>query len=66
MSLDEIKAVFTDSYPVAVDFSQNEYDAQKVEISRLARESGYRFVGYRLARAVFTTKPTPAQQEEMS
>lgn len=48
----------------AVDFPQAEYERDKAEMDRIAEQNGYRLAGFRLQRAVFTTKPI--KQEEMS
>lgn len=49
--------VFTAAHPKPVDFPQSEYEANVIEIDVAATEAGYRLAGYRLRRAVFTTKP---------
>ena len=47
---------FAKSYPKAIDFPQAEYEREKTEFDRIAAEYGYRLAGFRLQRAVFTTK----------
>lgn len=53
----EFKAFFTEAHPVAVDFAEADYRANEAEVSKIARDCGYRLAGIRLGRAVFTTKP---------
>jgi hypothetical protein len=45
-----------------VDFLNEEYEANQVEIDAIAAEEGYRLSGVRLAYAVFTTKKTPGDR----
>jgi hypothetical protein len=49
-------SLFSESYPRAVDVDQDEYKANQAEFDAAALASGYRLAGYRLSRAVFTTK----------
>lgn len=48
---------FLASFPKAIDIAQKEYEAAKAEWDSAAASSGYRLAGFRLDRAVFTTKP---------
>jgi len=48
--------LFADAYPRAVDVDQGEYEANKADYDAAATASGYRLAGYRLERAVFTSK----------
>jgi hypothetical protein len=47
---------FAGKYPKPVDFQQAEFEANSQEMTRIALEAGYQFVGFRLGRAVFSTK----------
>lgn len=47
---------FQSKYPKAVDFLESTYRHDRDEIDMAAYEAGYRFAGYRLGFAVFTTK----------
>lgn len=51
-----INGYFSGAYPKALDFSQVDYEAKKDIFDRIAAQHGYRLAGYRLGRAVFTTK----------
>lgn len=57
MTADQIEDVFKAAKPRAVDFPESEYKAMDSEIDAMARKHGYRLAGYRLGRAVFTSKP---------
>ena len=48
--------LFADAYPQAVDIPQGDYEAMQAEYDAAALASGYRLAGFRLERAVFTTK----------
>lgn len=48
--------LFNRAYPKAVDFVESEYLRDKEAADSAALSAGYRFAGYRLGRAVFTTK----------
>lgn len=48
--------VFAENYPIAVDFLREIYDADQSRFDEAASKAGYRFVGYRLGYAVFSTK----------
>lgn len=48
--------LFAESYPRAVDIDENIYKADQAEYDAAATASGYRLAGFRLHRAVFTTK----------
>lgn len=50
-------AFFTSAHPKAVDLPQAEYDQNKAAVDAAADAAGYRLAGFRLQRAVFTTKP---------
>lgn len=50
-------AVFADAYPRAVDIPQSVYHAEKDAYDAAATAAGYRLAGFRLERAVFSTKP---------
>lgn len=47
---------FQAKHPKAVDFLESAYRQDRDEIDLTANEAGYRFAGYRLGFAVFTTK----------
>lgn len=53
----DFKAAFVDAHPMSVDFAEQDYRALEAEVSGIAHDMGYRLAGYRLGRAVFTTKP---------
>lgn len=48
---------FAKAFPKALDFHESEYKQHEQEILRAATENGYRLAGFRLRRAVFTSKP---------
>lgn len=48
--------IFAESYPKAVDIDQGDYQADQAAYDAAALASGYRLAGFRLERAVFTTK----------
>lgn len=56
MTEDQATEAFTAAHPRALDFPQAEYEADKGLVDRVAADQGYRLAGYRLNRAVFTTK----------
>jgi hypothetical protein len=64
MTLEEIEAAFKAHYPKAVDFRMYEYDDRAADIAQLAQAHGYRFAGYRLERAVFSTKPARGELQK--
>lgn len=67
MTLIECKAAFAAAHPKPVDFHEADFYALQPAISDAAAVFGYRLAGFRLKRAVFTTKAAiPPQQEEMS
>lgn len=51
-----IAAVFCAAHPKAIDFPQKEYEAEKDDFDSIASEFGYQLAGFRLERAVFSTK----------
>ncbi len=51
-----IAAVFCAAQPKSVDFPQPEYEAEKADFDSIGADFGYRLAGFRLQRAVFTTK----------
>lgn len=53
MSYDKL---FSDAYPKVVDMPEAEYRANKGSVETAAINHGYRLRGFRLNRAVFTTK----------
>ncbi len=53
----QVDAAFAKFSGKAIDFPQSEYDRNKAEFDRIAGQNGYRLAGYRLDRAVFTSKP---------
>ncbi len=48
--------LFAESYPRAVDINEDDYRAKQAEYDAAATASGYRLAGFRLHRAVFSTK----------
>jgi len=52
-----ITLTFQSANGKAVDFSEAEYNAHLSEFSEVAQRFDYRLAGYRLNRAVFTSKP---------
>ena len=48
--------IFAKAHPRAVDVSESEYLKAKDEADAAAAKAGYRLAGFRLGRAVFTTK----------
>lgn len=48
---------FEKRFPKAIDFLELEYLKARTEIDEAAVAAGYRFAGWRLGRAVFSTKP---------
>lgn len=56
MTEQAINGHFSAAHPRALDFSQVDYEAKKDIFDRIAAQHGYRLAGYRLGRAVFTTK----------
>ena len=59
MTAEEFDAKLQAAYPKAVDFLRPEYDADASAFELIASARGYMFKGYRLERAVFSTKPGP-------
>ncbi len=53
----QVDAALAKAAGKAVDFPQAEYERNKAEFDRLAEQHGYRLAGFRLDRAVFTSKP---------
>lgn len=53
----QVDLAFARSQPRAVDFTQAEYEGDKEQFEEIAVKHGYRLAGFRLGRAVFTTKP---------
>ena len=49
--------IFAQTWPRAVDLPQSDYEANKARYDAAAKALAYRFIGCRLNRAVFTTKP---------
>jgi hypothetical protein len=47
---------FNQYCPQPTDFPAAEYESHKQEIDQAASEAGYRYVGERLGRAVFSSK----------
>lgn len=67
MTLIECKAAFAAAHPRAIDFQEKDFYALQPGISEAAAAFGYRLAGFRLKRAVFTTKEVqPKEEEEMS
>jgi hypothetical protein len=66
MTLIECKEAFAAAHPKAVDFYETDFYALQPAISDAAAAFGYRLAGFRLKRAVFTTKAAPIQQEEVA
>lgn len=56
-----VRKAFTAAHPRAVDFPETEYKADPDTYDEIAADRGYRLAGFRLYRAVFTTKPAPPQ-----
>lgn len=54
-----IAGMFASSSPKAIDFPQTEYEASQADFDSIAAQFGYRLAGFRLRRAVFTTKKEP-------
>jgi len=55
---------FEGAYPKAIDFDEEEYLADRDNADLYAVANGYRLAGYRLGRAVFTTKdPAPEKDQ---
>lgn len=48
--------LFAESYPRAVDIGEDDYRAKQAEYDAAATAAGYRLAGFRLQRAVFSTK----------
>lgn len=48
--------LFAESYPRAVDIDESLYKSDQTAYDAAATASGYRLAGFRLHRAVFTTK----------
>jgi len=51
-----IGETFSNAKPHAVDFPQADYESRKAVYDTIANAHGYRLAGFRLKRAVFTTK----------
>lgn len=66
MTLIECKEAFAASHPKSVDFPETDFYSLQPAISEAAAAFGYRLAGFRLKRAVFTTKAAPPPQEEVS
>jgi hypothetical protein len=66
MTLLECKKAFAAAHPKAVDFPEADFYALQPGISEAAQAYGYRLAGFRLKRAVFTTKEAPTPQEDVS
>ncbi len=49
-------AEFAAKQPKPVDFPAAEFEKNQFEMERIAADAGYRFVGFRMGRAVFSTK----------
>lgn len=60
----QVDAAFAEALQKAVDFPESEYRDNKAEMDRIAGLNGYRLAGFRLGRAVFTSKPN--KQEEIA
>lgn len=63
MTLIEAKAAFAAAHPRAIDFPEADFYALQPAISEAAAGFGYRLAGFRLKRAVFTTKAVSLPQE---
>ena len=57
---DTLNAVFAAAHNKAVDFAQADYDSRRAVFDEAAAAHGYRLAGYRLGRAVFTSKEKKA------
>lgn len=53
----QTEVAFSKAHPKAIDFTQGEYEGAKDEFDAIATRYGYSLAGFRLGRAVFTTKP---------
>jgi len=53
---DTIAETFNNAKPHPVDFPQADYESRKAVYDTIADAHGYRLAGFRLKRAVFTTK----------
>lgn len=54
--VNKYQQTFSSSYPKAVDFADEDYQKDKDEADKAAEEYGYSLAGFRLGRAVFSTK----------
>jgi hypothetical protein len=64
--MNQYRIAFQAAFPKAVDFLNEEYEANKDQIDTIAAEEGYRLAGVRLAFAVFTTKVLPHVPENLT
>lgn len=66
MTPEEFDAKIQSAHPKAVDFPQSEFYPDRSRFEIIASRRGYRFVGYRLQRAVFSTKPSGEDRVKLS
>lgn len=56
--------MFAKAHPKAVDFLESEYLKNRAEADDAAAKAGYRMAGFRLGRAVFTSKEVKEKQQD--